>query len=114
MDRYAAGTPKTVTDIDKRNARAREGLCKRASARSALRNHGAVKARVRVCDRDLPRRKRFPYKRRQAITRLASTNAHTVYMPLVITRFQQTRLGYLVNRAHRRGVKTKVVLKPLH
>ena len=93
MDRCAAGTPKTVTDIDKRDTRAREGSRKRASARSTLRNHSAVKACVCMLDRDLPRRKRFPYKCRQAITRLASTNAHTVYMPLVITRFQQTRLS---------------------
>ena len=114
MDRCAAGTPKTVTDIDKRDTRPREGSRKRASAHSAPPNHGAVKACVCVLDRDLPRRKRFPYKCRQAITRLASTNAHAVHMPLVITRFQQTSQSGLVNRAHRRGVKTKVALKPLH
>ena len=84
----AIGTPKTVIDIDVRDARAREGACKRVSARIALRNYDAVEAGIRVLNQKLPRRKRLPYKRRQAITRLASTNAHAVHMSLVITRFQ--------------------------
>ena len=44
----------------------------------------------------------------------ASTSAHAVHMSLVITRFQQTRQGNLINRTYRRGVETKVAFKPLH
>lgn len=114
LSRCPITRPQAIGDVDIGNTSVSESLRETLPCLVLGQGNSAVKARVCMIDRNLPCRKRFPYKRRQAITRLASTNAHAVHMSLVITRFQQTRQGNLINRTYRRGVETKVAFKPLH
>ncbi len=91
LSRCPISRPQAVGDVDIGNTSISESLRETLPRLVLGQGNSAVKARACMLDRDLPCRKRFPYKRCQAIACLASTHAHAVHMPLVITRFQQAR-----------------------
>ena len=88
LSRCPITRPQAIGDIDIGNTSVSESLRETLPRLVLGQDNGTVKARVCMLNRDLSCRKYLPHKRHQAITRLASTNAHAVHMSLVITRFQ--------------------------